>query len=56
LADPRPVSEETVREAKRVARRTIILKEHRDSKEFERLGFSEVHRSTTKLAYGVIRL
>jgi 16S rRNA (guanine1516-N2)-methyltransferase len=56
LADPRPVSEQTVREAVRVARRTIVLKEHRDSKEFDRLGFGEVHRSTTKIAYGVIRL
>ncbi|PZE21855.1 class I SAM-dependent methyltransferase [Paenibacillus xerothermodurans] len=56
LADPRAVSEATIREAVRVARRTIVLKEHRDSKEFARLGVTEVHRSTTKIAYGVIRL
>ncbi|MDF2962405.1 MAG: YpiP [Paenibacillus sp.] len=56
LADPRAVTDETVTEALRVARRAVILKEHRESKEFARLGFTEVHRSTTKIAYGVIRL
>ncbi|WP_282935493.1 class I SAM-dependent methyltransferase [Paenibacillus sp. RC67] len=56
LADPRPLSEQAVTEALRVARRTVVMKEHRDSGEFARLGFNEMHRSTTKIAYGVIRL
>ncbi|OXM87930.1 class I SAM-dependent methyltransferase [Paenibacillus rigui] len=56
LADPRPVTDEAIREACRVASRAVIMKEHRDSGELERLGFNELHRSTTKIAYGVIRL
>ncbi|MFD0682487.1 MULTISPECIES: class I SAM-dependent methyltransferase [unclassified Paenibacillus] len=56
LADPRAITEATITEATRVARRSVILKEHRESKEFARLGFTEVHRSTTRIAYGVIRL
>ncbi|MCZ8521466.1 MULTISPECIES: class I SAM-dependent methyltransferase [Paenibacillus] len=55
LADDRALSEEAVRLAVQAARRTVVLKEHRDSGEFDRLGFSEVHRSSTKIAYGVIR-
>jgi 16S rRNA (guanine1516-N2)-methyltransferase len=46
----------TIEEAKRVARRRVILKENRDSKEFERLGFQKISRSHTKVAYGVIEL
>ncbi|NHN30768.1 class I SAM-dependent methyltransferase [Paenibacillus agricola] len=56
LADPRAVTELTILEARRVAKRVIILKEHRDSGEFARLGFAAVKRSTTKIAYGVITL
>lgn len=55
LADDRALSEETVSEAKRTARKAVIMKEHRDSAEFERLGFTEVYRSSTKIAYGVMR-
>lgn len=46
----------TIEEAKRVARRRVILKENRDSREFERLGFQKISRSHTKVAYGVIEL
>ncbi|WP_240419629.1 class I SAM-dependent methyltransferase [Paenibacillus periandrae] len=56
LANSRPVSEQTIKEALRVASRAVIMKEHRSSNEFDRLGFEEVRRSTTKIAYGVIRL
>ncbi|TDF99847.1 class I SAM-dependent methyltransferase [Paenibacillus piri] len=56
LADPRAVTPDAIAEAVRAARRCVILKEHRGSKEFDRLGFCEIHRSTTKIAYGVIRL
>ncbi|MCM3271624.1 class I SAM-dependent methyltransferase [Paenibacillus elgii] len=55
IADDRALAEEAVAEARRVARRAVVMKEHRDSQEFDRLGFAEVHRSSTKIAYGVIR-
>jgi 16S rRNA (guanine1516-N2)-methyltransferase len=47
---------ETIAEAKRVARKKIIIKEQRDSDEFVRLGFSTTYRSQTNIAYGVIEL
>ncbi|MCS7464452.1 class I SAM-dependent methyltransferase [Paenibacillus doosanensis] len=56
LADARALTEEAVHEARRAARRAVVMKEHRDSGEFARLGFAELHRSTSKIAYGVIRL
>lgn len=55
IADDRALSAEAIQEAVRVARRAVVLKEHRDSEEFERLGFTEMYRSSTKIAYGVIR-
>nr|WP_274365315.1 MULTISPECIES: class I SAM-dependent methyltransferase [unclassified Paenibacillus] len=54
LADERTLSHEAVREACRVARKCVVLKELRDSGEFERLGFSVDSRSQSKIAYGVI--
>ncbi|GGF89679.1 class I SAM-dependent methyltransferase [Paenibacillus abyssi] len=45
----------SVHEARRVARKAVVLKEHKDSPEFERLGFKRVHVNTSKIAYGVIR-
>lgn len=47
---------EAVREACRVARRKVVLKEHRESGEFERLGFRMIFRPNTKIAYGVIEV
>lgn len=55
IANPAPLTVEAVEEAKRVAIRRILLKEHRDSPEYVRLGFLK-HRSRTKIAYGVIEL
>ncbi len=55
-ANNHPVREETIGEARRVGRKTIVLKEHRNSREFVRLGFREIHKSGAKIAYGVIRL
>ncbi|WP_058304380.1 class I SAM-dependent methyltransferase [Gorillibacterium timonense] len=55
IANPDPLTLEAVEEAKRVAIRRVLLKEHRDSPEYERLGFLK-HRSRTKIAYGVIEL
>jgi len=56
LANANALTLEAVEEAKRVARKTVMLKEHRDSGEFERLGFERKHANTSKIAYGVIKL
>lgn len=53
-ANHEPLTEGAIREAVRVARRSVVLKEHRDSGEFERLGFHQPPRTRTKIAYGVI--
>ncbi|MZQ87384.1 SAM-dependent methyltransferase [Paenibacillus sp. 5J-6] len=55
-ANDEAVTLDSIEEAKRVARKSIVLKENKDSKEFARLGFEHVLRSTTKTTYGVIRL
>lgn len=47
---------EVVEEACRVARKTVVLKEQKNSGEFERLGFTAITRAHTKIAYGVISL
>ncbi|NBD23504.1 class I SAM-dependent methyltransferase [Paenibacillus glycinis] len=52
LANGSALGEESVRQAVRVARKRVVLKEHGDSGEFERLGFERRHRN--KIAYGVI--
>jgi 16S rRNA (guanine1516-N2)-methyltransferase len=51
LANSTPVGETAVKEALRVARRAILLKERRGSPEFARLGFTIVH-STKAYAWG----
>ena len=43
-------------EAKRVARKRIVLKDHWKSKRFERFGFSVYVRKTAKFHFGVIEL
>ncbi|MCJ8012574.1 class I SAM-dependent methyltransferase [Paenibacillus sp. KQZ6P-2] len=54
FANSDPLSEESINEAVRVARKTVVLKEKRGSDEFTRLGFSEQGRSHSKISYGVI--
>ncbi|WP_027091508.1 class I SAM-dependent methyltransferase [Cohnella thermotolerans] len=54
VAEDAPLSEESVAEARRVARKRIVLKEHRDSGEFERLGFERGRMTDSSVAYGVI--
>ncbi|MDY8021313.1 class I SAM-dependent methyltransferase [Paenibacillus polymyxa] len=54
LANPDALSEESIVHAKRIARKTIVLKEKRGSGEFARLGFRVEQRGTTKTVYGVI--
>ncbi|GIP37337.1 hypothetical protein J31TS4_06170 [Paenibacillus sp. J31TS4] len=54
LANPDPIHSDTIANAVRAARRTVVLKEHRNSEEFDRLGFTRVIPSGNNLAYGVI--
>ncbi len=56
IANHRPLAEEAVEHACRVARKSVVMKEHRNSREFARLGFSRIERSGSKIAYGVIAL
>jgi hypothetical protein len=56
FANPNALSEASVTEAKRVARKRVVMKEGRRSGEFARLGFGIVIPSGTKLAYGVIHV
>lgn len=54
FANSEPLAEESIREAVRVARKTVVLKEKRGSGEFARLGFTEQERAHSKISYGVI--
>ncbi|RKP56946.1 SAM-dependent methyltransferase [Cohnella endophytica] len=51
-----PLDELSVRHAIRVARKKVVLKDHRDSGQFERLGFSPARMSGSAVAYGVINI
>jgi hypothetical protein len=53
LANPEPLDPESVKEAIRVARRAVLLKERRGSGEFARLGF-RVAKEASTYAFGVI--
>jgi hypothetical protein len=54
FAEERPLAEADVRHAVRVARKRVVLKDHRDSGEFRRLGFALARKSSSPVAYGVI--
>jgi 16S rRNA (guanine1516-N2)-methyltransferase len=54
VANHNALDPEAVREACRVARKRVLLKEHKESGEFNRLGFRMLLRPNTKIAYGVI--
>ena len=57
LADPRALTEETIAEARRVARCRVVMKERRESAEFARLGFTEITGGRySRIAYGVMKL
>jgi 16S rRNA (guanine1516-N2)-methyltransferase len=45
-----------VAQARRVARKSVVMKEHQASGEFARLGFERRHVNSSKIAYGVIEL
>lgn len=55
-ADTGALSMESVKEAVRVARKTVLLKEKALSGEFTRLGFTERLRASSKTSYGVIQI
>ncbi|MGD9677214.1 MAG: class I SAM-dependent methyltransferase [Vulcanibacillus sp.] len=55
LANQNSLLVETITEARRVAKRKVILKETTKSNEFERLGFKKVIRSSS-VTYGVITI
>ncbi|MCQ6560187.1 class I SAM-dependent methyltransferase [Paenibacillus mendelii] len=54
LANKEALDAESIAHAVRIARKSVVLKEHRDSGEFGRLGFERRH--VNKIAYGVITL
>lgn len=57
VADHSPLSEEAVKEARRVARQRVVMKENSRSNEFQRLGFHEIAGGRhSKVNYGIIRL
>ncbi|OXM16479.1 class I SAM-dependent methyltransferase [Paenibacillus herberti] len=57
LANPDPLHPGIVREAVRVARRTVIIKETNNSPEFDRLGFVRCPvKKTSAVGYGVIQV
>lgn len=56
VAMQQPLSESAVREAVRVAKKSVVMKNAGGSTEFARLGFEPVRHSRTAVAYGVIRI
>lgn len=56
FANPSPLSEEFLREAKRVARKRIIIKAHFRDDVFETFGFKRIIRPNQKCHYGIIRM
>jgi 16S rRNA G966 N2-methylase RsmD len=50
------ITEETIQEAKRIAIKRIVLKDHRKSNRFEKLGFTPIRRKSANFHYGVIEL
>ena len=57
LADSRALTAETIAEARRVARRRVVMKERQGSKEFAQLGFTYITGGKySRIAYGVMEL
>ncbi|WP_134700462.1 class I SAM-dependent methyltransferase [Ammoniphilus sp. YIM 78166] len=55
-ANPAAISQEAIKQARRVARRRIVLKERKSSGEFERLGFKVERKESKEVAYGILDL
>ncbi|WP_391122080.1 class I SAM-dependent methyltransferase [Psychrobacillus sp. L3] len=56
VGDHRMLTEEWVEEAKRVASKRVVLKAHFRSELFQKFGFRQFERQTSKFHYGVIEL
>ena len=56
LADTTFPYEESIKEAKRVARKKIIVKAHFKDTIFEKYNFSRIKRKNTKFHYGFINI
>ncbi|HQA07205.1 MAG TPA: class I SAM-dependent methyltransferase [Syntrophomonadaceae bacterium] len=56
LADPRPLSRDTIKQACRVARSRVVVKERYQGEEFKRLGIEIIHSTSGQLAYGIINV
>jgi hypothetical protein len=54
FANTKPLSSEAVREACRVAKRRVVMKEKKESPLFNALGFTPYTRPGSRIAYGVI--
>jgi 16S rRNA (guanine1516-N2)-methyltransferase len=55
IANMSAITKEAIIEAKRIARKKIVMKENKNSEEFERLGFRlQNHTADSKVDYGVI--
>jgi len=55
FANDAPVSGEAIEEARRVARRCVVMKERGDAEAWRRFGFAVEARPNAPVAYGVIR-
>lgn len=56
VANPLAITPAAVEHACRVARKIVVMKEHKNSDQFEQLGFERLYRPNSKIAYGVIRV
>ena len=56
FANPSPLSDRFLIEAKRVARKRIIIKAHFRDDVFEKFGFKRIVRPNQKFHYGIIEL
>jgi 16S rRNA (guanine1516-N2)-methyltransferase len=56
LANDEALAKEAVEEAKRVARKCVVLKERTGAEEWERYGFTVVSKPNAPVAYGVITI
>ncbi|RXT15204.1 class I SAM-dependent methyltransferase [Ammoniphilus sp. CFH 90114] len=56
FANPSPLETTAIQEAVRVARRRVVLKERRDSREFDRLGFTMIYNENKEVAYGILEV
>lgn len=56
VANEQPLTASTLAEAVRVARKAVVMKNSRGSAAFAELGFTDVERGGTNIAFGVIRI